>query len=124
MAKNLEFSFLLDFYGEMLTEKQREAIDCYYNKDFSLSEIAYNQGITRQGVHDTIKRAENLLIDMEDKLGLVERFHYINQGLEQILDEIKNIISNNDNLVLPNNIYDSIVKIENLAIKIREKGNI
>ena len=124
MDKNLEFSFLLDFYGEMLTEKQREAIDCYYNKDFSLSEIAYNQGITRQGVHDTIKRAENLLIDMEDKLGLVERFHYINQGLEQILDEIKNIISNNDNLVLPNNIYDSIVKIENLAIKIREKGNI
>ncbi len=124
MAKNLEFSFLLDFYGEMLTEKQREAIDYYYNKDFSLSEIAYNQGITRQGVHDTIKRAENLLINMEEKLGLVERFNYINQGLEQILDEIRNIINNNDNLALPNNICDSILKIENLAIKIREKGNI
>ena len=124
MAKNLEFSFLLDFYGEMLTEKQREAIDYYYNKDFSLSEIAYNQGITRQGVHDTIKRAENLLINMEEKFGLVERFNYINQGLEQILDEIRNIINNNDNLALPNNICDSILKIENLAIKIREKGNI
>ncbi len=122
MAKNLEFSFLLDFYGEMLTDKQREAIDCYYNRDFSLSEIAYNQGITRQGVHDTIKRAENLLIEMEEKLGLVERFNYINQGLEQILDEIKNIINDNDNLVLPNNICDSIVKIENLAIKMREKS--
>ena len=49
MAKNLEISFLLDFYGEMLTQKQREVIEYYYNDDLSLAEIADNEGITRQG---------------------------------------------------------------------------
>ena len=49
MAKDLEISFLLDFYGDMLTEKQREVIEFYYNEDLSLSEIADNEGITRQG---------------------------------------------------------------------------
>ena len=48
MAKDLEISFLLDFYGDMLTEKQREVIEFYYNEDLSLSEIADNEGITRQ----------------------------------------------------------------------------
>ena len=50
MAKNLEISYLLDFYSEMLTQKQREVIEYYYNDDLSLSEIAMNEGITRQGV--------------------------------------------------------------------------
>ncbi len=53
MAKNLEISLLMDFYGEMLTEKQREVIDYYYNDDLSLGEIAANEGITRQGVLGT-----------------------------------------------------------------------
>ena len=57
MAKNLEISFLLDFYGSMLTEKQRIMIEYYYNDDLSLAEIADNEGITRQGVRDSIKRA-------------------------------------------------------------------
>ena len=55
MAKNLEVSFLLDFYGEMLTEKQREAVELYYFEDLSLAEIADNQGISRQGVRDALK---------------------------------------------------------------------
>ena len=54
MAKNLEISYLLDFYSEMLTQKQREVIEYYYNDDLSLSEIAMNEGITRQGVRDSI----------------------------------------------------------------------
>ena len=58
MAKNLEISFLLDFYGDMLTEKQRDVIEYYYNEDLSLSEIAENQGISRQGVRDAIKRSK------------------------------------------------------------------
>ena len=84
MAKDLEISFLLDFYGDMLTEKQREVIEFYYNEDLSLSEIADNEGITRQGVRDSIKRAEAQLLDMEQCLGLAKRFREMRSGLEQI----------------------------------------
>lgn len=84
MAKDLEISFLLDFYGDMLTEKQREVIEFYYNEDLSLSEIADNEGITRQGVRDSIKRAEAQLLDMEQRLGLAKRFREMRSGLEQI----------------------------------------
>ena len=65
MSKNMEISFLLDFYGDMLTEKQRSMVDYYYNEDLSLAEIAENEGITRQGVRDSIKRAEVQLLEME-----------------------------------------------------------
>ena len=65
MAKNLEISMLLDFYGEMLTDKQREVVSLYYNEDLSLAEIASIAQITRQGVRDSIKRGEATLIDME-----------------------------------------------------------
>ena len=82
--KDLEFSVLLDFYGEMLTVKQREVLEYYYNDDLSLSEIADHEGITRQGVRDSIKRAEALLDDMETRLGLVKRFREMQTGLEKI----------------------------------------
>lgn len=58
MANNVEITILLDFYGDMLTAKQRDFINLYYNDDLSLAEIAENEGITRQGVRDAIKRAE------------------------------------------------------------------
>lgn len=61
-GKNLEIPFLLDFYGEMLTEKQRNCLAYYYEEDLSLSEIAENEGISRQGVRDSIKRAEAQLL--------------------------------------------------------------
>ena len=63
VAKNLEISLLLDFYGEMLTQKQRSFLMYYYDEDLSLSEIAENEGITRQGVRDAVKRAEAQLIE-------------------------------------------------------------
>ncbi len=84
VAKNLEISFLLDFYGSMLTDKQREVVEYYYNDDLSLAEIAANEGITRQGVRDSIKRAEGQLLDMEERLGLAKRFREMKAGLEQI----------------------------------------
>ena len=74
MSKNMEISFLLDFYGDMLTEKQRSMVDYYYNEDLSLAEIAENEGITRQGVRDSIKRAEAQLLEMEERLALAARF--------------------------------------------------
>ena len=74
MAKNLEISFLLDFYGDMLTDKQRDVVELYYNEDLSLAEIAAHSGITRQGVRDSIKRAEGQLLEYEERLHLAARF--------------------------------------------------
>ncbi len=69
----LEWTLLCDYYGELLTEKQKTCFDLYYNQDFSLAEIAENEGISRQGVHDSIVRAEALLRSCEEKLGCVAR---------------------------------------------------
>ena len=67
-------SMLLDFYGELLTEKQRDCFDMHYNEDLSLSEIAEQLGISRQGVWDNIRRAESALKEIEEKTGLIRRF--------------------------------------------------
>ena len=83
--KNLDISVLLDFYGDMLTEKQREMITLYYNDDLSLSEIGEFEGITRQGVRDSIKRGEAVLLEMEERLGLAKRFRKMQDGIEQIV---------------------------------------
>ena len=81
MAKNLEISMLLDFYGEMLTDKQREVVSLYYNEDLSLAEIASIAQITRQGVRDSIKRGEATLIDMEERLKLAAKFRQMEEDL-------------------------------------------
>lgn len=86
MAKDLRITFLLDFYGEMLTDKQREVVEAYYNEDLSLAEIASEKNITRQGVRDAIKRAEQQLLEMEDQLGLAKRFKDVQEGLARICD--------------------------------------
>ena len=77
-------SMLLDFYGELLTEKQRECYDLHYNEDLSLSEIAEQSGISRQGVWDNIRRAEAALKEMEEKTGLIRRFTETRRGLETL----------------------------------------
>ncbi len=87
MAKNLELSYLIDFYGDVLTEKQRDVMEQYYNDDLSLAEIAENFGITRQGVRDSIKRGEAILLDLEDKVGFARRYKELQEGLEK-LDEM------------------------------------
>ena len=91
MAKDLRISLLLDFYGEMLTEKQREDIELYYNEDLSLGEIASFSGISRQGVRDNIKRAEGILLDLEERLGLAKRFQEFRDTVEAIIATAKDI---------------------------------
>lgn len=86
MAKDLKITFLLDFYGDMLTEKQRDVVEAYYNEDLSLAEIAQERDITRQGVRDAIKRAEQQLIEMEERLGLARRFMKVQEALTSICD--------------------------------------
>lgn len=82
MPKNLEYSVLLDCYGELLTEKQRETLDYYYNEDLSLSEISEIVGISRQGVMDIIKRSEQQLNAFEQKLRLKIRFKAIDEATD------------------------------------------
>lgn len=75
---------LLDFYGELLTDKQRECFDLHYNEDLSLSEIAEQLGISRQGVWDNIRRAESAMKEIEEKTGLIRRFEGTRRALETI----------------------------------------
>ena len=80
-------AMLFDFYGDVLTDRQKEFYDLYYNEDLSLGEIAENYGITRQGVRDVIVRAEAVLTELEDKTGLIRRFHAMRAQLEQLLQD-------------------------------------
>ena len=84
--KNQTFrmTMLFDFYGELLTDRQKEFYDLYYNEDLSLSEIAENYGISRQGVRDVIVRAENYMTEIEDKTGLIKRFMQLGPHAEKI----------------------------------------
>ena len=84
-------TMLFDFYGELLTERQKEFFDLYYNEDLSLAEIAENYGITRQGVRDVIVRAEAIMTDLEDKTGLMKRFMLMQQQVQAILDAAEKI---------------------------------
>lgn len=84
-------ALLYDFYGDVLTERQKEFYDLYYNEDLSLSEIAENSGITRQGVRDVIVRAEAIMTDLEDKTGLMKRFMLMQQQVQAILDAAEKI---------------------------------
>lgn len=84
MAKDLKIALLLDFYAEMLTEKQRQVVDYYYNEDLSLSEIADHCCITRQGVRDSIKRAEQQLLFYEETLHIAEKFKFVQEKIQKI----------------------------------------
>lgn len=75
---------LYDFYGELLTDHQRKIYEDVVFNDFSLSEIADEEGISRQGVHDIVKRCDKILLDYESKLHLAERFSSIKQKIEEI----------------------------------------
>ena len=93
--KDYSVSLLLDFYGEVLTEKQREVIELYYDEDLSLAEIAEHAGITRQGVRDCIQRGEHVLRDMESRLKLAARFSRVREELAGIVSAAQEIADYN-----------------------------
>ena len=88
--KDLKIGFLLDFYGDVLSERRRTVLDYYYNDDLSLGEIADEIGISRQGVRDLIKKAEEELYFYEEKLGLAERFRRTREQAEHLMELLKN----------------------------------
>ena len=96
LEKNFEMSLLLDFYGEILSDKQREAMNLYYNEDLSLSEIASITSLTRPGVRDRIVKATEILKNLEDKLHLSARFTAIKEDADALvvkLEAVSDILS-------------------------------
>ena len=89
-------TMLYDFYGDVLTDRQKEFYDLYYNEDLSLAEIAENYGITRQGVRDVIVRAEAILTELEDKTGIIRRFHKMQEQFSQMEEAVDAIARRND----------------------------
>ncbi|MCD8049135.1 MAG: DNA-binding protein [Clostridia bacterium] len=92
MEKNLNYSALLSSYGALLTDKQAQTLEYYYDEDLSLGEIAENMGISRQGVRDFIKRGEEMLDDYEAKLKLCEKAARIEKA-QDALRKIKAVSS-------------------------------
>ena len=89
-------TLLFDFYGSLLTEKQQCYFDLYYNQDFSLGEIAEQEGISRQGVHDAINRAESVLQQMERTTGCVERMQALRSAMEEIRTAAQVLLQHED----------------------------
>ena len=89
MEKKAWLELLLDFYGQVLTQRQRSAVELYCGEDYSLSEIAQEEGISRQGVRDALVRAEKALTEMEDRLQLVSRYLELKSGLQRVCRDLE-----------------------------------
>ena len=87
--KDLKKAYLLDVYGDVLTNRKKEVLDMYYNEDLSLAEIAEQIGISRQGVRDMIKKGEEELIFLEEKLHLAERLSDLRKHCDSLLEAAK-----------------------------------
>lgn len=94
MDKKIEISMLCQIYGKLLTEKQFDYINDYYNNDLSLSEIAENYNITRQAARDNIKKGENKLFEYEEKLQIMKTTLRNEKKMEDILEQITKIQTN------------------------------
>ena len=95
----LEMTLLFDYYGDLLTERQRMCFDLRHNQDLSLAEIAEELSVSRQGVHDNLSRAEALLRNMEEKTGCVRRDLACRKAMATITVAAKNLCSNQDSEV-------------------------
>ncbi len=109
MEKKIEISMLCQLYGKLLTDKQLEFLDDYYNNDLSLSEIAENNDITRQAVRDIIKKGENKLFEYEEKLSFMKKTLKQEQKIQQVLLKLTKIEKNSSDKQVAN-ILDSIRK--------------
>lgn len=113
--KNLNISVLLDFYGDILTTRQRDMLDMYYNNDLSLAEIAENFSISRQGVRSVLKKGEIILTEMEEKLNLASRFSTVQEKSEEIASRLSVLNSKINDSFVSNEIDLIINQIKELA---------
>lgn len=89
IVESLEMTLLFDYYGELLTQRQRDCLDMRYNQDMSLGEIAQELGVSRQGVFDTLNRGETLLRNMEEKTGFLRRDEAVHRAAQEIAQAAK-----------------------------------
>ena len=106
MDNKVKISILLETYGKLLTEKQYNLLDDYYNMDLSLSEIAENENITRQAVRDNLKKGENKLFEYEEKLGIMKKTLMQEETISAILSEISKIEHNSSDKEIANILQD------------------
>lgn len=109
MEKNVEISMLSEIYGKLLTKKQSEIIEDYYNNDLSLSEIAENNQITRQAVRDILKKGEKKLFEYEEKLLFMKRMLNQEKKIGEVLAELTKIQQNDSDKEIAN-ILENIKK--------------
>lgn len=110
-------ALLFDFYGEMLTERQKEFYDLYYNEDLSLTEIAENYNMSRQGVRDAIVRAEATLEELEEKTGIIRRFQERAAQLKELSDVAKAARAANADPT----VEDYLRRIQDLCDKLKQE---
>ena len=106
--KNIKISILLDIYGKLLTQKQRELLNDYYNNDLSLSEIAENENITRQAVRDNLKKGENKLFEYEEKLEYMKKTEIQKEKINSIISDIEKLKKSNLEII-----YKELENIKN-----------
>lgn len=110
-------ALLYDFYGELLTEHQKKVYEDAVMNDFSLSELAEEYGVSRQGIHDLLKRCDAILEGYEEKLGLIKRFAILKdsaKGIQGDLENLKEISGRKERNQLIEEIKQKISAIENL----------
>ena len=95
-----ELALLLDYYGGLLTDKQRDCFDMRYNQDLSLGEIAEAMGVSRQAVNDSLTRTEALLRRMEENIGSVKRYNDVRKALREILESAAVLDASSDPAVM------------------------
>lgn len=112
--KDMRLSLLLDFYGDILSQRRRELITLYYDEDLSLAEIAENTGISRQGVRDSIKKSEQELLHLEETLALASRFEILQKQLNEICKEL--YVLADEHVDLRDSLTGIAKKLESLSI--------
>lgn len=123
MPKNLKYGLLLDVYGGLLTEKQLEMMQLYYDEDLSLSEIGEQYGISRQGVHDSLKRSEQALDEFEERLGILKARRVEIDALLSIKKDALEALDQCRKVSFGKNIADKVIKtLENIDSRLAELG--
>ena len=103
---SIKISILLEIYGKLLTQKQYDLLNDYYNNDLSLAEIAENENITRQAVRDNLKKGERKLFNFEEKLGIMKKNKMQEEQIAVILSEINSLTENSTDNEIANVLED------------------
>ncbi len=126
VEKTFEIAMLYDFYGELLTPRQKEVLQYYYEENYSLSETAEELGVSRQAIHDTIRKAEKALRNYEQKLGLVERFRRTEADMERAVNELDRIIDrltpqSGESAIFDNKIIEKLNDVKDILSILEEE---